>query len=58
MRCDMDKEKAMFFVLMRLHSMIGIMCKPDFEKCLALVEEHNITATELIVEWRKVVSKI
>jgi len=51
----MTRDQAMIFILKRFHSMMAIMSKPDFEKCLSLAEEHNISVTELLHRWKKLV---
>jgi hypothetical protein len=55
MMTNMTKEDAMVFILKRFHSVMAIASKPDFEKCLALAQEHNITVNELLHKWRDLV---
>jgi hypothetical protein len=54
-RNKMTRDQAAVFILKRFHSMMGIMSKPDFEKCLQLVDEHQFTVTELLHRWKKLV---
>ena len=51
----MTRNEAMIFILKRFQGMMAITVKPDFEKCLALAEEHNITVNELLHKWRELV---
>ena len=51
----MNRNEAMIFILKRFHSMMAITVKPDFEKCLALAQEHNITVNDLLHKWRDLV---
>jgi hypothetical protein len=55
MMTNMTKEDAMIFILKRFHSVMAIASKPDFEKCLALAEEHDITVNELLHKWKELV---
>ena len=54
----MTKDEAIIKVLKVLKSAMMVVCKPNKEEALTLVEAHGITVRDLIEMWEKMAMRI